>query len=245
MWRRPAHPAGVRVLLGWIGRCALGGFRAGVALNEQQAITECRDRQHRRRDSAGGAAIFRTRLLSVALLPVAVWVAGCGASPSDSATHLERAAVSGPPSPHVHGVALNPADARVYLATHEGLFRFGGTGPERVGPVIDLMGFTVAGPDHFLALGHPGTGTDMPDPVGLIESRDASVSWTPLSREGQSDFHTLTATASGVLGFDGTLRSSADGVTWDELEIPVKPVVATDAAVLRSTDGGSTFQPAS
>lgn len=42
--------------------------------------------------------------------------------------------------------------------------------------MIDLMGFTVAGPDRFLASGHPGPGADLPEPLGLVESRDGGQS---------------------------------------------------------------------
>ncbi|MFP5282912.1 MAG: hypothetical protein ACLGIF_05620 [Actinomycetes bacterium] len=142
--------------------------------------------------------------------------AGPGVRPAPtsppSAGHAEtghdNAATGSPalPSGHVHGVAVNPADAKVYLATHDGLFRYDRTGPKQVGPVIDLMGFTVAGPNHFYASGHPGPGVDLPQPVGLIESTDAGRSWTPLSRQGESDFHTLAASKAGVAGFDGAIR---------------------------------------
>jgi photosystem II stability/assembly factor-like uncharacterized protein len=158
------------------------------------------------------------------------------------------------PSSHVHGVAVNPADGHVYLGTHDGLLRMTAQ-PERVSPVIDLMGFTVAGPDHFYASGHPGPGTDLPNPVGLIESRDGGKTWTPLSRQGRSDFHALTASAAGVVGFDGTLRASADGATWTDLTPPADPyalAASPDGQVLlatsqrgpvRSTDAGATWQP--
>ena len=161
---------------------------------------------------------------------------------------------AGLPSAHVHGVAVNPADDLVYLATHDGLFRYGDSGPERVGPVIDLMGFTVAGPDRFYASGHPGPGTDLPQPVGLIESVDGGATWSELSRQGESDFHALTATDSGVVGFDGTLRRSDDGLSWTALPAPVAPyaltaapdgstlLATTQAGPLRSTDEGVTWQ---
>jgi hypothetical protein len=51
-----------------------------------------------------------------------------------------------------------------------------------VGPVIDLMGFTVAGPGRYLASGHPGLHVDQAQPVGLIETTDGGVTWTPVSR---------------------------------------------------------------
>lgn len=146
------------------------------------------------------------------------------------------------PSDHVHAVAVNPADDQVYLATHDGLF-VPEAGPERIGPLVDLMGFTVAGPDHFYASGHPGAGTDLPQPVGLIESTDGGRTWTSVSRGGESDFHTLTASAAGVTGFDGAVRTSADGVTFRESAPPPAPpfdlgASPDGAALLATTQDG-------
>lgn len=198
----------------------------------------------------------RARPTTLAVAAVVLALAGCSTpatEQSDSAA--QPPSVQGLPSDHVHGVALNPADDKVYLATHDGLFRYDDTGPVRVGPVIDLMGFTVAGPDHFYASGHPGPGVDMPNPVGLIESTDAGETWSPLSREGQTDFHTLTASAAGVTGFDGTaVLNTTDGQTWTTLSPPVSPdslaaspdgttVLATSqSGPARSADGGRTWQ---
>jgi hypothetical protein len=67
------------------------------------------------------------------------------------------------------------------LATHDGLFVAAADGWAALGPVIDLMGFSVAGPDHFYASGHPGQVSDLPNPVGLIESKDGGQTWAPLS----------------------------------------------------------------
>lgn len=198
----------------------------------------------------------RTRRTTLAVAAVVGALASCSAPATDQ---TDRAAQSpseqGVPSDHVHGVAFNPADDKVYMATHDGLFRYDDTGPVRVGPVIDLMGFTVAGPDHFYASGHPGPGVDMPNPVGLIESTDAGETWSPLSREGQTDFHTLTASAAGVTGFDGTaVLNTTDGQTWTTLSPPVSPyslaaspdgttVLATSqSGPARSADGGRTWQ---
>ncbi|MFN2495114.1 MAG: hypothetical protein ABR608_04290 [Pseudonocardiaceae bacterium] len=36
----------------------------------------------------------------------------------------------------------------------------------------DPLGFTVVGPNHFLASGHPGADQDGPGNVGLIETTD-------------------------------------------------------------------------
>ena len=200
---------------------------------------------------------------------VATVLTGCAATPQADTASTPAPPVSAEPGPadagpgsgdglpssHVHGVAVNPADGLVYLASHDGLFRYGPDGPERVGPVIDLMGFTVAGPDHFYSSGHPSPGVDLPAPLGLAESTDAGQTWQPLSRGGQSDFHALTASTAAVVGYDGSaLRSTTDGQTWTELDAPVEPfalaatpdgrvlVATSQAGVYRSDDGGATWQ---
>jgi photosystem II stability/assembly factor-like uncharacterized protein len=153
----------------------------------------------------------------------------------------------------VHGVAVNPADGLVYLATHDGLFRYGTGRPTRVGPVIDLMGFTVVGPDQFYASGHPGPGVDLPQPVGLIASTDGGRTWSVRSRQGESDFHALAASGTAVVGFDGALRSSPDGRSWRQLAIPAAPhslaaspdgrilLATAESGVLRSADAGANW----
>jgi photosystem II stability/assembly factor-like uncharacterized protein len=152
---------------------------------------------------------------------------------------------SGLPSSHVHGVGIDPADGLLYLATHDGLFRYEPAGPVRIGPVNDLMGFTIAGPAHYYASGHPGAGSDLPDPVGLIESRDGGQTWEQLSRQGLSDFHALTVSSGAVVGYDGTLRTSSDGATWTSLRALVQPFALTsspDGAVLLATSEDGTVR---
>ena len=154
------------------------------------------------------------------------------------------------PSSHVHAVSRDPGTGDILVATHEGLYVYGKGEPRLVGPNIDLMGFAVAGSKHYLASGHPGPGVDMPQPVGLIESRDGGQTWTVLSRGGTSDFHALAAGGSNVVGFDGALRISADGRSWKDGELTSQPrslavspdgrrVLATTAdGLMSSTDGG-------
>lgn len=157
------------------------------------------------------------------------------------------------PSSHVHGIDRDPGTGDALLATHEGLFVYGDGGPRRVGPVIDLMGFTVAGPDHYYASGHPGDGVDLQSPVGLVETRDGGATWTEVSRGGASDFHALTTLGVGVIGFDGTLRLSSDGKAWTAGRLGSQPrslagspdgstaVATTQDGLMRSTDGGRSW----
>ncbi|MCZ2839773.1 F510_1955 family glycosylhydrolase [Modestobacter sp. VKM Ac-2985] len=196
----------------------------------------------------------RRRSAAVGLLPVAALLAGCTSGAPQSVAAPPTPATSSAAISHVHGVGIDPAGDALFLATHEGLFEVtDGGAAALVSPVMDLMGFTIAGPDRLLASGHPGLHADLPEPMGLIESTDAGRTWSPVSRQGRSDFHALTASAAGVLGYDGTLVRSSDGTTWEEVAIPAEPhtltasptgerVLATTAeGLLRSTDGGGTW----
>ena len=159
------------------------------------------------------------------------------------------------PRAHVHAVSRDPHDGALLLATHEGLVRREPTGWESVGPAVDLMGFTVVGPRHYLASGHPNMQADLPQPMGLVESTDGGVSWRVVSRGGQSDFHALTMAGAAVVGFDGSLRRSADRRAWTTGASPGElrslasspdgsTLLATTAqGVMRSTDLGATWGP--
>jgi photosystem II stability/assembly factor-like uncharacterized protein len=93
----------------------------------------------------------------------------------------------------------------------------------------------------------------MANPLGLIRSTDAGKTWEKLSRQGESDFHALTATKSGIVGFDGALRTSPDGKTWNRVAADFVPaalagnptsdtvLATTPQGIRRSTDGGKTW----
>jgi hypothetical protein len=157
---------------------------------------------------------------------------------------------------HIHGIGVNPADGRVYVGTHRGVFHMS----EQQSPILvsdrvqDFMGFTVVGPDHFLASGHPGQRSSAS--VGLIESTDAGATWTSRSLEGGADFHSLQARHGLVYGYDfptGELMVTADLEAWDTRshiglgDFAVSPadpdvvVGVTDRGVVRSQDGGRSF----
>nr|WP_237742156.1 exo-alpha-sialidase [Arthrobacter sp. CAL618] len=184
-------------------------------------------------------------------------VTACSPQPPQGANRAATAAPSasaeGYPTGHVHGMSVDPGTDRVFLATHDGLFDVSESPAIKIGPTIDLMGFTSAGEGEFYASGHPGPGSDLPDPVGLIRSTDEGRTWQPLSRQGESDFHALASTDNGIVGFDGQLQVSSDGTTWESVaeQIPVFNLAATpqDSIVLattedglqRSTDNGETW----
>lgn len=139
-------------------------------------------------------------------------------------------------------MSVDPGTNRVLLATHDGLFDVSALPAVQIGPTIDLMGFTTTANGDFYASGHPGPGSDLPNPVGLIRSTDQGQTWQPLSRQGESDFHSLAATDAGIVGFDGQLRISADGTSWESVDeqIPAFNLAATprDGVVLATTEEG-------
>ncbi|GAB3167533.1 hypothetical protein GCM10027059_28590 [Myceligenerans halotolerans] len=188
------------------------------------------------------------------LLPLALLaLAGCGSGGAASSGGEDA-----PVMEHIHGIDVDPADGTVYAGTHYGLFRVGDDGPELVGGhVQDFMGFTAAGPGHFLASGHPGEGQGGPSSVGLIESTDGGESWTEASLGGEADFHALEYRHDRVYGLNamtGQLLTSDDLETWEELtrtpmaDFAVDPrsadvmVATTQDGPARSTDGGRTFE---
>ncbi|MFF5287115.1 F510_1955 family glycosylhydrolase [Streptomyces sp. NPDC013171] len=171
------------------------------------------------------------------------------------------AAPDTPALSHIHGLGLR--GDTLYVATHQGLHTPGADGrPVLVGDRRDdFMGFTVTARGDFLASGHPAPGSDGPADLGLIASTDSGRTWRERSLAGKVDFHALdTASDATVYGYDsarGLLRVSADGVAWEEraslraLDIAVSPaapgtvLATTETGVVRSTDGGRTFAPAS
>uniref|UniRef100_A0A5Q5CLC2 Exo-alpha-sialidase n=1 Tax=Mycobacterium sp. (strain JLS) TaxID=164757 RepID=A0A5Q5CLC2_MYCSJ len=162
---------------------------------------------------------------------------------------------------HIHGLGVNPADGALYAGTHFGVYRIANErDPELVGGVVqDFMGFTVAGPDHFLGSGHPGENDrDAPPHLGLIETTDGGQSWTSVSMTGEADFHALDYRHGLVYGLNSrtqTVMVSADKRTWDQraaisaVDIAVSPhnaneVLATTAdGLARSLDQAKTFTP--
>jgi hypothetical protein len=199
--------------------------------------------------------------LGVALV-VALVGGGCsGVQPSPS-----PAVADDPGVVHVHGLGVNPRDGALYAATHTGLFIVRDGGARRVADRYqDTMGFTVAGPDHFMASGHPDfrdpklLKADRPPLLGLVESRDAGHTWEPASLLGEVDFHVLEVAHGKVYGFDATggrFMVSRDRRRWQTrstaalVDFAVSPrddeliLAATERSLVRSVDEGRTWRPA-
>lgn len=153
---------------------------------------------------------------------------------------------------HIHGVAENSADGRIYVATHTGVYKIVDGTPRLVANRYqDTMGFTVVGPDDFLASGHPALNEDLPNPLGLIQSTDRATTWRPIAFSGEQDFHSIDAVPSLTYAYaaDGRLLRSSDRKSWASvLEAPLidftlnpqspnQILATTETGVLLRSDG--------
>ncbi|HEY1157334.1 MAG TPA: exo-alpha-sialidase [Arthrobacter sp.] len=190
---------------------------------------------------------------STAALILALAACTTAPEPSAGASSTQQAG-SGLPSAHIHGLTVSGDTSKVLLATHDGLFDVTKQPATKIGGTNDLMGFTAGkDPGVFYASGHPGEGSNLPNPLGLIKSVDGGKTWEQLSRQGVSDFHALTTTKSGIVAFDGTLWTSPDGKAWKNTAADFSPaflaghpdsdtvLATTPKGVQRSTDGGATW----
>lgn len=122
------------------------------------------------------------------------------------------------PLDHVHAAVY--IDGRLLVGTHTGVAEIdpvSGTVIRRGASQDDFMG--LAGSAALLvASGHPGAGSALPDPVGLIRSTDGAETWETVSLTGEIDFHALAIDGDRIAGAatTGELMYSADGgVTWE------------------------------
>ncbi|MFD7404172.1 F510_1955 family glycosylhydrolase [Streptomyces sp. NPDC059866] len=200
---------------------------------------------------------MKTRPRLVAVTAAALLTAVLSACSADDGSKDARSDSQAVTVSHVHGLGIDPADKRLYVATHEGVIAVtDNSTAQRVGDTADYMGFTVIGPKTFLGSGHPAEGSDDHGNRGLIQSTDSGKTWKTLSLGGTTDFHALKYAHNTVYGYDstqGVLRVSQNRTTWDTraqlaaLDIAVSPkdpdrlLATTEAGVARSTDGGRKF----
>ncbi len=221
--------------------------------SRRPARPPARDTRRRSRGFPTWVAVVAMVAVLLALVVVAGGESGTGTRPS-----------AGEGLAHVHGLGMNPANGDLYVASHFGLFRIPADGrAERVGKLVqDTMGFTVVGPDHFLASGHPDLNDKRlrkpgtPPLLGLIESTDGGRSWEPVSLLGEADFHSLVAAHGNVYGYDSTggrFMVSRNGTQWETRsrlaigDFAVDPadadhlVAMTERGLVESGDGGRSW----
>ncbi len=173
---------------------------------------------------------------------------------------------------HIHGLAVDPHDPNIlYIATHGGLVRLvEGKRWEYVGEGrSDLMGFIHHPSERgvMYVSGHPDRASHLPNPIGVMVSRDGGQSWQPLALAGKVDLHAMTMSRDGntlygwnVSGLPGPYRISAKDGTWarvdakglgDVFSLAAHPerlgtlIAGIRGGLLRSQDEGRTWSPLS
>ncbi|MDP4552341.1 hypothetical protein Q9251_15805 [Alkalihalobacillus macyae] len=93
---------------------------------------------------------------------------------------------------HVHGIGYPGNRNELLVATHNGpIINYEGSWYEAKDNKNDYMGFNAVS-DGFYSSGHPGEGSDLPNPLGLVKSTDRGNTIEELGFQGESDFHYLT-----------------------------------------------------
>lgn len=196
-------------------------------------------------------------LLLVAVAATAVIFAGCGSSGGTPESTTGASAVLPAEAGHVHGIVRSPAGATL-VGTHAGLYAAGADGAlTRVGDDDDYMGLASLPSGVLLSSGHPGPGSDEPNPLGLRRSDDGGTTWDRVASVPRDDYHVISTGGGRIyaVGSDGAIRA---GVTPGSLavvgpapagliDVAVNPrrgsslVASTQTGLMRSADAGRTW----
>lgn len=180
-------------------------------------------------------------------------------------TGESRASVS---FPDIHGISFTGDGEQLRVATHTGLVAYQeGNWSKPDLPVNDYMGYSGT-EDGFFSSGHPGAGSRLVNPIGLVRSVDHGQNVQTINFLGETDFHVMAASYYGdtvyvlnpapnsllsaglhySLDGGGTWEQSvANGLTSAPLQIAVHPtdpgIVAagTRAGLFLSEDFGDSF----
>ncbi len=142
----------------------------------------------------------------------------------------------------IHGLSFSADGRQLIVPTHDGLRFFAGgewSAPDL--PANDYMGY-VAMDEGFYSSGHPGSGSTLPNPLGLVKSTDGGETLQQLAFLGESDFHlmgvgyeshaiyVLNGTPNSQLG-TGLYYSLDDGETWSQVAMQGIATRPTNLAV--------------
>lgn len=172
--------------------------------------------------------------------------------------------------PDVHGLTYSADGKRLFVAVHDGMVVYDdGRWSRDPAPRHDYMGFT-ATKRRFYSSGHPGRGSGLTNPLGLIVSGDGGRTWGKRGLEGESDFHVLGASyetnaiyvynpaKNSRMDRPGIYYTLNDGFTWSRAAAqgltgavhaiavhPSRPqtvAVATKEGLFLSTSSGERFE---
>ncbi|WLR60084.1 F510_1955 family glycosylhydrolase [Guptibacillus hwajinpoensis] len=116
---------------------------------------------------------------------------------------------------HVHGIGYPGNRNELLVATHDGpLIYHNQIWYEATTNNNDYMGFQAVA-DGFYSSGHPGEGSSLPNPLGLIKSTDRGKTIEKLGFQGESDFHYL------AVGYETNAIYAVNQQRNSEMEIGV------------------------
>jgi photosystem II stability/assembly factor-like uncharacterized protein len=93
---------------------------------------------------------------------------------------------------HIHGLGYTSDGKQIMIPAHSGLVAYAeGKWINVDAPKNDYMGFVTVD-NGFYSSGHPGQGSKLKNPIGVVKSTDVGKSLATLDLEGQSDFHAMT-----------------------------------------------------
>ncbi|WP_445505968.1 F510_1955 family glycosylhydrolase [Niallia sp. 03190] len=167
--------------------------------------------------------------LLAGLTAVGLLLSGCS---SDGEKEYSKKLDKGFNVEHVHGVAYSKDDF-IYMATHKGMIvtkdrekKWSFVGKDD----FDLMGFHMQSDGTMLTSGHPGPTSDLPNPLGVLESKDDGGNWKTKALGGKVDFHILTSNIKnpnivyGVIQMGngdykaGIYKSKDKGKSWERVK---------------------------
>ena len=167
------------------------------------------------RVAALAAAIIKTQAEEIAQMQA--FLDGAGSAAKGDASASPSVISLSTPLDHVHAAVY--ADGALLIGTHTGVVEVdpaSGAVSARGASRDDFMG--LAGSAELLvASGHPGAGSTLPDPVGLLRSTDGAQTWETVSLTGEIDFHALAIEGDRIAGAATTgdlLYSEDAGATW-------------------------------
>lgn len=168
----------------------------------------------------------------------------------------------------IHGLSFSSDGSQLFVPAHDGLrvYENGSwTVPDL--PVNDYMGYS--GTDNgFYSSGHPGPGSNLINPFGLIRSADGGETVQTLAFAGETDFHLMAAGYKShavyvinpaqnsrlPVGLHYTLdegqtwqQSTGSGISGRPIQLAAHPAepgtvaVAAEGGLFLSNDYGDTF----
>lgn len=164
------------------------------------------------------------------VLSLSVILSACSGGASEEQTL--NAVKSGKKIEDIHGIGI-ASDNTTYIASHDGLYSTQDVGGSwnKVGTFdADLMGFHLKSDGTMLTSGHPGPKTDLPNPIGILTSKDKGFNWKQVEFTGKIDFHLLTSSVENpevIYGINqmgtgqygaGIFKSIDNGEKWEKIE---------------------------